>query len=130
MGVSKIDASPEAFSAAFDSIGSADKSNKIALLLFLADKDPSTGRSWCPDCVRAEPVIYEVLEKSDKDVVLLRAFAGDRATWKNPSHPWRTDERIKLKGLPTLVRWKNGAIAGRLEDHEAHIQSRISELLD
>ncbi|XP_057815924.1 thioredoxin-like protein Clot isoform X2 [Cryptomeria japonica] len=82
------------------------------------------------DCVRAEPVIYKTLEKSEKDVILLRAFAGNRPTWRNPSHPWRADERFKLKGLPTLARWKDGAIAGRLEDHEAHIDSRIEKLLD
>uniref|UniRef100_A0A0C9SB29 Thioredoxin-like protein Clot n=1 Tax=Wollemia nobilis TaxID=56998 RepID=A0A0C9SB29_9CONI len=130
MGFTQIDAKVDNFSAALTSVEANNDKDRITLLLFLADKDPSSGLSWCPDCVRAEPVIYKTLEKSGKNVTLLRGFAGDRPTWRNPSHPWRMDERFKLKGLPTLIRWKEGAIAGRLEDHEAHIESRISKLLD
>ncbi|CAN6476376.1 unnamed protein product [Victoria cruziana] len=99
-------------------------------LLFLADIDPSTSRSWCPDCVRAEPVIYGKLEAFSGDVTLVRAYVGDRPTWRNPSHPWRTDERFKLMGVPTLMRLdEDGTVAGRLEDHEAHLERRIDELL-
>ncbi|OAY84845.1 Thioredoxin-like protein Clot [Ananas comosus] len=102
---------------------------KVLLLLFLADKDPATSRSWCPDCNVAEPVIYEKLEASESDVALLRAYVGDRPTWRNPSHPWRVDPRFKLTGVPTLIRWENEAIAGRLEDHEAHVADKIDALL-
>ncbi|XP_031499413.1 thioredoxin-like protein Clot [Nymphaea colorata] len=99
-------------------------------LLFLADIDPSTSRSWCPDCVRAEPVIYQKLEAFSGDVTLVRAYVGDRPTWRNPRHPWRTDDRFKLRGVPTLMRLdEDGAIAGRLEDHEAHLERQIDELI-
>lgn len=130
MGFTQIDATVENFSTAFESIETNNDKDRVTLLLFLADKDPASGLSWCPDCVRAEPVIYKTLEKSEKNAVLLRAFAGNRPTWRNPSHPWRVDERFQLKGLPTLIRWRDGAIAGRLEDNEAHIESRISKLLE
>ncbi|KAI0501655.1 hypothetical protein KFK09_016600 [Dendrobium nobile] len=101
----------------------------IKLLLFLADKDPSTDLSWCPDCNVAEPVIYEKLSASASDVAILKAFVGDRPTWRNPNHPWRVDPRFKLRGVPTLIRWENDAITGRLEDYEAHIGSKIDALL-
>lgn len=81
------------------------------------------------DCNVAEPVIYEKLESSESDVVLLRAYVGDRPTWRNPSHPWRVDPRFKLTGVPTLIRWENEAIAGRLEDREAHVADKIDALL-
>lgn len=81
------------------------------------------------DCVRAEPVINEKLSASTKDVVLLRAYVGDRPTWRTPGHPWRVDPRFKLTGVPTLIRWETETIAGRLEDHEAHITSKIDALL-
>ena len=103
--------------------------SKVKFLLFLADKDPSTSRSWCPDCVVAEPVIYEKLGATSDEVILLRAYVGDRPTWRNPSHPWRVDPRFKLRGVPTLIRWENDAIIGRLEDHEAHIGEKIDALL-
>eukprot|EP01018_Ginkgo_biloba_P032992 Gb_25405 [translate_table: standard] len=130
MGFTQFDANVENFSTVFKSIDTNNDDNQVKLLLFLADKDPASGISWCPDCVRAEPVIYKTLEKTEKNVTLLRAYAGDRPTWRNPSHPWRVDERFKLKGLPTLIRWNNGAVAARLEDNEAHIEVRISKLLD
>lgn len=81
------------------------------------------------DCVRAEPVIYKKLEASSDDVALLRAYVGDRPTWRNPQHPLRVDSTFKLKGVPTLILWENNAIKGRLEDHEAHVEHKIDALL-
>ena len=77
----------------------------------------------------AEPVIYQKLEASQNDVALLRGYVGDKPTWRNPSHPWRVDPRFKLTGIPTLIRWENEAIIGRLEDYEAHVGNKIDALL-
>ena len=81
------------------------------------------------DCVRAEPVIYKKLEASSDDIALLKAYAGDRPTWRNPQHPWRVDSRFKLTGVPTLIRWENDAVKGRLEDYEAHLENKIEALV-
>lgn len=81
------------------------------------------------DCVRAEPVIYKKLEVSSDNVALLKAYVGDRPTWRNPQHPWRVDSRFKLRGVPTLIRWEDGSIKARLEDHEAHLERKIDTLL-
>lgn len=81
------------------------------------------------DCVRAEPVIYKKLEASSEDVALLKAYVGDRPTWRNPQHPLRIDPQFKLKGVPTLILWENDVIKGRLEDHEAHVERKIDALL-
>ncbi|OWM64859.1 thioredoxin-like protein Clot isoform X2 [Punica granatum] len=129
MTVKLVDATVSSFDAAFDKFRSEAPKHRANLILFLADKDPSTSLSWCPDCVRAEPVIYKKLEVSSDDVVLLRAYVGDRPTWRNPQHPWRTDPRFKLVGVPTLIRWENDAIKGRLEDNEAHLEHKISALI-
>jgi hypothetical protein len=53
----------------------------------------------------AEPVIYERLEEAlqGRDAVLLRAYVGDKPTWRDPAHPWRVDPRFGLKGVPTLI---------------------------
>lgn len=80
--------------------------------------------------MRAEPVILKKLESSSDDVALLRAYAGDRPTWRNPHHPWRVDSKFKLKGVPTLILWENGEVKGRLEDHEAHIERKIEALIN
>ncbi|XP_031255909.1 thioredoxin-like protein Clot [Pistacia vera] len=123
------DANVSSFDNVFEKLKSESPNHKANFILFLADKDPSTSLSWCPDCVRAEPVIYKTLEASPDDIVLLQAYVGDRPTWRNPQHPWRVDSRFKLTGVPTLIRWENDTIKGRLEDHEAHIENKINALL-
>uniref|UniRef100_A0A7C9CNY6 Thioredoxin-like protein Clot n=2 Tax=Opuntia streptacantha TaxID=393608 RepID=A0A7C9CNY6_OPUST len=129
MPVKYVEATLSTFNDVFDKFQADAPNHKANLILFLADKDPSTSLSWCPDCVRAEPVIYKKVEESGLDVALLKAYVGDRPTWRNPQHPWRLDPRFQLKGVPTLMRWENGAGASRLEDHEAHIESKIHSLL-
>lgn len=79
--------------------------------------------------MRAEPVIYKKLESSPDDVALVRAYVGDRPTWRNPAHPWRLDSRFKLTSVPTLVRWENDAVTGHLEDYEAHVEHKIDALV-
>ncbi|KAL2330846.1 hypothetical protein Fmac_018427 [Flemingia macrophylla] len=117
------------FDGVFEKFRAEAPQNKANLILFLADKDPATSRSWCPDCVRAEPVIYKKLESSPDDILLLRAYVGDRPTWRKPQHPWRVDPKFKLTGVPTLIRWENDAVKGRLEDHEAHLEHKIEALV-
>ncbi|PIM97478.1 hypothetical protein CDL12_30049 [Handroanthus impetiginosus] len=129
MPMKVLDATVSTFEGVFQKFTNEAANNKANLILFLADKDPSTSLSWCPDCVRAEPVIYKKLEASADDVALLRAYVGDRPTWRNPQHPWRSDSRFKLKGVPTLIRWEDGAMKARLEDHEAHLEHKIDALL-
>lgn len=79
--------------------------------------------------MRAEPVILKKLEALPDDVALLRAYVGDRPTWRNPQHPWRVDSRFKLKGVPTLISWESDAVKGRLEDYEAHLEHKINALV-
>lgn len=80
--------------------------------------------------MRAEPVILKKLESSSDDVALLRAYAGDRPTWRSPHHPWTVGSKFKLKGVPALILWENGGVKGRLEDHEAHIECKIEDLIN
>jgi thiol-disulfide isomerase/thioredoxin len=126
----KVDANPSTLESSLQELKSDETSrSKINFILFLADNDPTTGQSWCPDCVRAEPVIYKTLEEFPEEVKLIRAYAGDRPTWRTPAHPWRVDSRFKLTGVPTLVRWDGDSVKGRLEDHQAHLPHLILPLL-
>lgn len=129
MPMKTVDATVATFDGVFQKFTSEAANYRANFILFLADKDPSTKLSWCPDCVRAEPVIYKKLEESSGDVALLIAYVGNRPTWRTPNHPWRVDPRFKLTGVPTLIRWENDAVKGRLEDHEAHVEKKIDTLL-
>lgn len=83
----------------------------------------------CADCVKAEPVIYKLVNEVEKPVTLVRVYVGDRPTWRSPDHPLRRDDRFNVKGVPTLIRWEDGAVVGRLEVHEADDQVKIKKLL-
>ena len=75
-------------------------------------------------------MIYKKLEASYDDIALLKAYVGDRPTWRNPKHPWKVEPRFKLTGVPTLIRWENDTVKGRLEDHEAHLENKIETLVE
>ncbi|GMP41883.1 hypothetical protein CsSME_00011828 [Camellia sinensis var. sinensis] len=77
MPLKMLDATISTFDDVLEKFKSDAPNNKANLILFLADKDPSTSLSWCPDCVRAEPVIYKQLEALPDDVALLQAYVGD-----------------------------------------------------
>ncbi|GAV85700.1 DUF953 domain-containing protein [Cephalotus follicularis] len=129
MPLKLVDATLSNFDSVFEKFRTEAPQNKANFILFLADIDQSTSISWCPDCVRAEPIIYKKLEASPDDIALLRAYVGDKPTWRTPRHPWRVDSRFKLTGVPTLVRWENDTIKGRLEDYEAHLEHKIDALV-
>jgi hypothetical protein len=56
-------------------------------VVFVADVDPATGVSWCPDCVRSGPAVKQVM--ADRGLPLLEVLVGQRSEWKDPHHPLR-----------------------------------------
>merc|ERR1712173_324117 len=63
-------------------------------------------KSWCPDCVTAQPIVEATLEKELKEPAnYLYVGVGDRSFWKDPSCIFRTDALTKLKSVPTLFKW-------------------------
>ncbi|KAI9116390.1 hypothetical protein K1719_012557 [Acacia pycnantha] len=123
------DATLSSLNGVLDKFRSEAPNNKLNLILFLVDKHPTTSLSICPDCSRAEPMIYKKLEAASDDVALLRIYVGDIATWKSPQNAWRTDSRFRLTSVPTLIRWEDDTIKGRLEDNEAYIEDKVEALI-
>eukprot|EP00475_Leptophrys_vorax_P041857 TRINITY_DN78949_c0_g1_i1.p1 TRINITY_DN78949_c0_g1~~TRINITY_DN78949_c0_g1_i1.p1 ORF type:complete len:185 (-),score=4.86 TRINITY_DN78949_c0_g1_i1:105-659(-) len=103
-----------------DLLVSKRTSYRAVFLLFLANHDPATGASWCPDCRRAEPVISRAVRKissppSDPQgpatsmdslpALLVHVWAGDRPTWKSPNNEFRGPPFV-VQGVPTLLHWE------------------------
>ncbi|XP_032688375.1 thioredoxin domain-containing protein 17-like [Odontomachus brunneus] len=63
------------------------------------------GKSWCPDCVEAEPYIEKGFERASKETQLVIVEVGDRPFWKDLNCPFRINPVTKLKVLPTLSKW-------------------------
>lgn len=56
-----------------------EKGKKV-FVLFTGSKDVSTGESWCPDCVKAEPVLEKSLESLPENSEFITCYVGDRPT--------------------------------------------------
>ena len=71
-------------------------------LLFTGSKGEQ-GRSWCPDCTRAAPVVFSALEEFSPESVLL-ILNCERAEYKQSSFTYRENPDIALTSVPTLIR--------------------------
>ncbi|CAH2219778.1 Hypothetical predicted protein [Pelobates cultripes] len=60
------------------------------------------GVSWCPDCVKAEPVVRGELKNLPDDAVFLYCQVGERPYWKDPNNEFK--QVLKLTGVPTLLK--------------------------
>jgi len=94
----------EGFDACFEKIEEL-KGKTTLFIMFSGSKDEKTGISWCPDCVTAEPVIEKCFKDTGDDVTLLYVAVGQRDFWKKQDNPFRTHEKLRLKGVPTLMKW-------------------------
>ncbi|RCN44153.1 hypothetical protein ANCCAN_09841 [Ancylostoma caninum] len=86
------------------------------------------GKSWCPDCVAAEPVIDSILHSSDGkslDATFVTCYVGAREYWKDPACPFRTDKDFKLTCVPTLI--EVGKKHKRLLDSQAKNASLVKD---
>jgi hypothetical protein len=58
----------------------ANDKNKSIFLLFTGSKD-SSGKSWCPDCNIADPIIEQVINEQtydSDDYLFITVFVGER----------------------------------------------------
>ncbi|KZC13322.1 PREDICTED: thioredoxin domain-containing protein 17-like [Dufourea novaeangliae] len=80
------------------------EANEPVYVLYSGTKLPN-GKSWCSDCVEAEPFIEEGIKAAPESVHLVVVEVGDRPLWKDLNCPFRKNSTTKLKVLPTLARW-------------------------
>lgn len=81
-----------------------EKAGREVYCVFSGSKD-ANGKSWCPDCVTAEPVIRGCLKNMPEGSVFVYCQVGERAYWKDKSNDFRTNPKMKLTGVPTLMKW-------------------------
>ena len=98
--------------------------------LFFGTETPS-GESWCPDCVIACPPARGACRRLLPDVPLHEFAVGSREEWKKPRapHPFREDKEIGIERIPTLIRWKNGVMIGKLVEEECLDKEKLTKLL-
>ncbi|CAO1326339.1 unnamed protein product [Diamesa serratosioi] len=95
-------------------------------VFFSGDKDELTGVSWCPYCVKADPVIEKALESASPDSQFIHVEIP-RPFWKDLQNPFRKDPRCNLVFLPTILRWKG---AQRLDGERASSADLVEMLFE
>ncbi|KAG8001923.1 thioredoxin domain-containing protein 17 [Larimichthys crocea] len=80
----------------------SERKGKDIFAYFSGDKD-AQGKSWCPDCVKAEPVVRGELSHLPEGSVFIYCQVGERAYWKDASNDFK--KTLKLSGVPTLLRY-------------------------
>ena len=121
-----IKAQVEGYEAFKSKTAEMEKLDGTLVILFSGSKDPSTGKSWCPDCVTAEPIVTSALDeamKENKNINYLYVAVGERNYWKSQDCHFRTDSKTKLKSIPTLIRWDNPSI--RLDEDNCGKQEMV-----
>ncbi|XP_077021735.1 thioredoxin domain-containing protein 17 [Tamandua tetradactyla] len=88
----------------FEEFNQALKQNngKTIFAYFTGSKDAG-GKSWCPDCVQAEPVVREGLKHVSEGCVFIYCQVGERPYWKDPNNDFR--KNLKVTAVPTLLKY-------------------------
>jgi hypothetical protein len=108
--------------------GICEQEGKGLYIYFTGAKNSDTGLSWCPDCTRAEPLVLKVLSGVAGGCVFLEVPI-EREVYRQPDFSLRTDSRIQLKCVPTLMKWVRGKALGRLDDSQSQAEENIADLV-
>lgn len=105
------------------------RNSQHLFILFFASVNPATGVSWCPDCVRAKPLIDAALAKQTEDTTFLVCNV-DREPYKtNREYQYRVDSRIQLKCVPTLLKWRDDKKVLELNDVQCQNIDLVEEVI-
>ncbi|XP_038215870.1 thioredoxin domain-containing protein 17-like [Zerene cesonia] len=105
---------------------SIDPKGPLVLFYFSGSKT-AEGKSWCPDCEIAEPIVQAFLNEVKKDFIFAYVDVGDREYWRNPECPFRTDTRTRLMVIPTIIKWKG---VQRLEGSQCNKRELLQMLFE
>lgn len=87
-----------------DKLQAVKSSKKTIIAMFSGGKDAGTGKSWCPDCVTAQPVVDAVVAQASDNIIYIYCSVGGRDFWKDKNCVFRTDPDLRLKSVPTLMK--------------------------
>jgi len=71
----------------------------------ISDKD---GKSWCPGCERAIPIVEEKVKAFNSSTALLKLPVSQKKFCGNATHPYRVEDRLGVQTIPALIRIDHG----------------------
>jgi len=67
---------------------------------------------------------------ADKNAYLVESMVA-RPAWKNvPDHPYKTHPVLQTPRLPTLYKWADGKVLGKLIEGEVYDKPKLAAFLD
>lgn len=101
-----------------------DNQGNMIFVLFTGSVG-ADGRSWCPDCVKAHPVVEECLLFAPQSSLFISCGVGNREFWKDKSNIFRT--RLGINCVPTLMLWGKGK---KLEEADCSERDLVKMLFE
>lgn len=85
MTVEKVDATVADFDGHFERLFASDDGGKLKLLLFLADREPSSSLTWCPGNLPIPFPKYRIIKHDPCWLIQkrIRAACVQTATWRS-----------------------------------------------
>jgi hypothetical protein len=88
------------------------KEQETVIAIITGANDPATGKSWCPDCVRAKPNLEQHVIANAKGKIIMAIVK--REEWSGRSdHPYKQSALLKAKGVPTMLLFAGGEVVMR-----------------
>jgi hypothetical protein len=88
----------------YEALNKALKEQSGKVFVLFSGSPNADGVSWCPDCVKADPVISRNFANAPSDSVFIHCHVGDRTYWKNPNNEFRKDPKFAIRCVPTLLK--------------------------
>ena len=121
---------PNMFQQSIDNVLKISQTNNMPMyVLFTGAKVESTGRSWCPDCVAAEPIIEQALDQLNNGYVLLECPVI-RQEYKSPDYIYRNLSPVNLRCVPTFFKWDESGPKDRLNDSQSQNAALVKKFVE
>ena len=104
------------------------ESNLPLFILFTGAVVAETGKSWCPDCVAADPIIEACLDGLMGSILLVCPVI--REEYRNPEYLYRKHPVFKIACVPTFIKYGDGKVKYRLNDSQSQDQELVLELVN
>lgn len=91
------------------------------IVYLTAGIDHHSGKSWCPDCDKAQPIIQSALIDKSK-LPIIKGIVMDGDSWVGKTdHPYKTHSILKACGVPSIMLCQGEEVLRRA-DTRKHFQ--------
>ena len=104
--------------------------DKKDFLVYLYGDHDAQGRSWCPDCVIAQPFVDNVLPRIMENESKKEVYFINISVSIMQRDIYRNDKIIKMRRIPTIIYFSKGVEMGRLVEGDMASQENIDAFID